>query len=198
MEMQQTRNDPVNLEDGRDLQEERAASGADWTVSARPERPILFVDVDGVISVFGFPIDEPPPGSFHTIDGIVHCISERAGDRLARLASAFDLVWATGWEEKANEYLPHLLSLDGDLPVLSFDGRAVFGSAHWKVDAIDAYAANRPAAWIDDFIDETCREWAERRSAPTLLIETDSATGITDGDVEKLLAWAAQIAADRD
>jgi len=198
MEMQQTRNDPVNLEDGRDLQEERVASGADWTVSGRPERPILFVDVDGVISVFGFPIDEPPPGSFHTIDGIVHCISERAGDRLARLASAFDLVWATGWEEKANEYLPHLLNLDGDLPVLSFDGRAVFGSAHWKVDAIDAYAADRPAAWIDDFIDETCREWAERRSAPTLLIETDSATGITDGDVEKLLAWAVQIAADRD
>jgi len=198
MEMQQTRNDPVNLEDGRDLQEERVASGADWTVSALPERPILFVDVDGVISVFGFPMDEPPPGSFHTIDGIVHCISERAGERLARLASAFDLVWATGWEEKANEYLPHLLNLDGDLPVLSFDGRAVFGSAHWKVDAIDAYAADRPAAWIDDFIDETCREWAERRSAPTLLIETDSATGITDGDVEKLLAWAVQIAADRD
>ena len=196
--MQQTRNDTDNLENGRDLQEERVASGGDWTVAAGPERPILFVDVDGVISVFGFPMDEPPPGSFHTIDGIVHCISERAGDRLARLASAFDLVWATGWEEKANEYLPHLLNLDGDLPVLSFDGRAVFGSAHWKVDAIDAYAADRPAAWIDDFIDETCREWAERRSAPTLLIETDSATGITEADVEKLLAWAVQIAADRD
>src|SRR5436853_5602170 len=110
MEMQQTRNDPVNLEDGRDLQEERVASGADWTVSARPERPILFVDVDGVISVFGFPIDEPPPGSFHTIDGIVHCISERAGDRLARLASTFALVSPTRWAQTPTAYLPLLLS----------------------------------------------------------------------------------------
>ena len=46
-----------------------------------------------------------------------------------------------------------------------FDGRAVFGSAHWKVDAIDEYAADRPAAWIDDNIDETCLAWAEGRSA---------------------------------
>src|SRR5436309_2060028 len=183
--------------------DERPKSGAmpglqGNSASDAGDRPLLFVDVDGVISVFGFEAGTPPPGSFHSIDGILHCISDSAGEHLARLAERFDLVWATGWEEKANEYLPHLLSLDGDLPVLSFDGRAVFGSAHWKVDAIDAYAADRPAAWIDDFIDETCREWAERRSAPTLLIETDSATGITEADVEKLLAWAVQIAADRD
>ena len=28
--------------------------------------------------------------------------------------------------------------------MLTFDGRAVFGSAHWKLDAIDEYAAGRP------------------------------------------------------
>src|SRR5438105_6537409 len=97
-------------------------------------RPLLFVDVDGVISVFGFPSDRPPPGGFHSIDGIVHCISDQASERLARLSNRFELVWATGWEEKANEYLPHLLNLDGDLPVLTFDGRAEFGTAPWKLD----------------------------------------------------------------
>jgi len=157
------------------------------------KRPILFLDVDGVISLFGFPSEEPPPGSFHSIDGIVHCIGDRVADRLARLADRYELVWATGWEEKANEYLPHLLSLDHDLPVLTFDGRAIFGSAHWKLRAIDAYAGDRPAAWIDDFLDDECRTWAKRRAAPTLLLEAKSATGLTEEHVETLLEWAESV-----
>jgi HAD domain in Swiss Army Knife RNA repair proteins len=157
-------------------------------------RPILFVDVDGVISLFGFKPGSPP-GAFHHIDGIVHCIGHDAGRRLKALASRFELVWATGWEEKANEYLPALLALDArDLPVLTFDGRAVFGSAHWKVEAIDEYAGDRPAAWIDDNLDHTCRAWAEGRYAPTLLVETDPAVGITDEDVALLLRFAEEAA----
>jgi HAD domain in Swiss Army Knife RNA repair proteins len=157
-------------------------------------RPVLFVDVDGVISLFGWGAGTPP-GAFHHIDGIVHCIGHDAGRRIKALASRFELVWATGWEEKANDYLPALLALDErELPYLTFDGRAVFGSAHWKVDAIDAYAGDRPAAWIDDNLDETCHAWARGRSAPTLLVETDAAVGITDDDVERLLRFADEVA----
>ncbi len=157
-------------------------------------RPILFVDVDGVISLFGFEPFTEPPGSFHMVDGILHCIGSSAAARLARLARVYELVWATGWEEKANEYLVHLLELEGDLPVLSFDGRAAFGSAHWKLEAIEEFAADRPAAWIDDNIDEECRCWAEGRAAPTLLVETESAVGIEDEHVEALLDWAGRVA----
>ncbi len=158
------------------------------------DRPILFVDVDGVISLFGFERDVEPPGSFHMVDGIVHCIGSSAAARLARLAERFELVWATGWEEKANEYLVHLLEMEGKLPVLTFDGRARFGSAHWKLDAIEAHARERPAAWIDDNIDDECRAWAERREAPTLLVQTESPTGIDEEHVELLLRWADEVA----
>ena len=158
------------------------------------QRPILFVDVDGVISLFGFPSRDPLPGQFHWVDGVAHCISDGAGSRLRRLAEVFELVWATGWEEKANEYLPLLLDLpDDELPVLTFDGRAVFGSAHWKLEAIEEYAGDRAAAWIDDSLDERCIAWAEGRSAPTLLVETDSATGIVEEHVERLLDWASAL-----
>lgn len=155
------------------------------------KRPILFLDVDGVISLFGFQSTAPPPGSFHFVDGVMHCINESCGPRLTRLSERYELVWATGWEEKANEYLPYLLRLEvSELPVLSFDGRAVFGSAHWKVAAIDEYARGRPAAWVDDFLDEACERWAAGRDEPTLLVRTESHIGLTDELMEKLIDWA--------
>jgi hypothetical protein len=157
------------------------------------DRPVLFLDVDGVISLFGFHPSGPPPGTFHSIDGIIHCIGADVAARLARLANTYELVWATGWEEKANEYLVHILELPGDLPVLTFDGRAVFGSSHWKVEAIDDYARGRAAAWIDDNLDERAEKWAAKREEPTLLVRTESALGITDKHVERLLSFADRV-----
>jgi HAD domain in Swiss Army Knife RNA repair proteins len=165
---------------------------ANTLVTNETNKPILFLDVDGVISLFGFaPGTGELPGPLHWIDGIAHCIPGDIGQRLVTLAERFELVWATGWEERANEHLPYLLKLPfRELPCLSFDGRAVFGSAHWKVDAVDDYAANRPAAWIDDNLSEECHAWAREREAPTLLVETSPSVGLTDEHVTTLLDWA--------
>jgi hypothetical protein len=161
-------------------------------------RPILAVDVDGVISLFGF--DAAPPRSvarFELIDGMVHCISLAAGERLRRLAEHYDLAWASGWEERANDYLPHLLGLP-ELPHLSFEGAARFGSAHWKLAPLDAYAEGRPLAWIDDSFDESCHEWARARPEPTLLVPTESHLGLEEAHAEALLAWARGLDASKD
>ena len=78
---------------------------------------------------------------------------------------------------------------------LSFRGRATFGSADWKLGAIERYAGDRPAAWVDDSLDDVCRAWARGRGAPTLLIETNSVEGLTDAHVDRLLRWAEEVAA---
>ena len=157
-------------------------------------KPILAVDVDGTISLFGFegPLDDVP-GRFHLIDGVAHCIPDEAGGRLARLAERFELVWATGWEERANDMLPAILGLPEELPVLTFGGRARFGTSHWKLDALAEYAGDRPLAWVDDCLDESCHAWASERSAPTLLVPCEPAVGLTDAHVDAMLEWADQV-----
>ena len=133
-----------------------------------PQPPILFVDVDGVISLFGFPSEAAPPGQFHWVDGIAHCISDAAGAApVPACAQTFELVWATGWEEKANEYLPLLLDLpDDELPVLTFDGRAVFGTAHWKLGR-DRRVRGRPPGRVDRrFARRALHDLGGRRAPP--------------------------------
>jgi hypothetical protein len=162
-------------------------------VTKRINKPLLFLDVDGVISLFGFePIPGQLPGRLHWVDGVAHCIPAEVGPRISELIESFEVVWATGWEEKANDYLPHILGLEvRELPWLTFDGQAVFGTAHWKLEAIEAYAGDRPSAWVDDSIDDSCRAWADGRQAPTLIVQTDSAVGLTDEHVALLRRWAA-------
>jgi hypothetical protein len=165
------------------------------------QKPLLFLDVDGVISLFGFregyglaagnaPFEGCPPGSLHSINGVMHYISTACAGHLSRLGDRYEMIWATGWEETANEHLPHLLGLPEDLPHLSFDGRVSAEAAHWKIDAISAYAGERPLAWIDDNVDESCHAWARARPAPTLIVETVRHEGMGDEHVELLLSWA--------
>lgn len=151
----------------------------------------MAVDIDGVISLFGFE-EQPPHTQLQLVDGVPHCISLPVGDRLLRLAEQFDLVWASGWEDKANFYLPQLLGMP-ELPHVAFDLAARDGDAHWKLAALEAYAGTRPLAWTDDNFDRSCYEWAERRLQPTLLVPTEPHLGLEEGHVGALDTWAASL-----
>ena len=167
-----------------------------------PARPLLMVDIDGVISLFagaaapnGALPERAVDGTFHSIEGIPHFLSAIAAAHLLDLAEHFELVWASGWEERADEHLPHLLGLPSGMPFLRFDRAVGRSNAHWKLDAIEGFAGARPLAWIDDALDAECREWAAARGAPTLLVQTDPRVGLTDSEVAELKAWARELAA---
>jgi hypothetical protein len=157
------------------------------------DKPLLAVDIDGVISLFGFE-ERPQHTQVQLVDGVPHCISLPVGDRLMRLSESFELVWASGWEDKANFYLPQILGLP-EMPHVSFDVAARSGGAHWKLAALEAFAGERAIAWIDDNFDASCYEWADRRPAPTLLVPTEPQLGLEEGHVEALTAWATSIEA---
>jgi Swiss Army Knife RNA repair-like protein len=151
----------------------------------------LFVDIDGVISLFGFPSAERPAGTWLNVDGVPHLISATAPGHLLALTDVFDLVWCSGWEDKADTYLVHALGLPARPPFLTFSASTV--QEHWKLAAVDRHAGRRPAAWIDDAFDDSCHAWAEARRAPTLLVTTDPAVGLTGEHVTDLTAWARRL-----
>jgi hypothetical protein len=155
------------------------------------DKPLLAVDIDGVISLFGFE-ERPPHTQLQLVDGVPHCISLVTGERLLRLSERFELVWASGWEDKANFYLPDILGVP-ELPHISFDVAARVGGAHWKLTGMESYADGRSIAWIDDNFDASCYEWAERRAEPTLLVPTEPHLGLEEGHVEALNAWATSL-----
>jgi hypothetical protein len=182
------------------------------------ERPLLMVDIDGVISLFGGrelggwqlggdrPAGAEPgeaeqresiDGSLHSIDGSLHFLSSTAAAHLLALRDAFELVWASGWEERANEHLPHLLGMPPALPFLRFERAVGRANAHWKLDAIEAYARGRPLAWVDDALSDACHEWAQARAAPTLLVQTDPKRGLTATETERLAGWAQALCCER-
>jgi hypothetical protein len=155
------------------------------------DRPLLAIDIDGVISLFGWE-EQPAHTRLQLVDGVPHCISLPVGDRLLRLGEQFELVWASGWEDKANFYLPQLLGVP-ELPHIGFDIAPRSGGAHWKLEAMEAFAGERAIAWIDDNFDESCYEWAERREWPTLLVPTEPQLGLEEGHVAALESWARSL-----
>ncbi len=156
--------------------------------------PLLLVDIDGVISLFGFDHRAAPRrGGSSPVDGIAHFLSAPAGERLLSLSDEFELAWCSGWEEKADEYLPFALGLPSGLPHIALERHRDSDSdgRHWKLRAIDTFAGRqRPLAWIDDDHDPSCDAWARARPAPTLLVTTEPAIGLTAEQTATLSAWA--------
>jgi len=156
-----------------------------------PLRPLLLMDVDGVLNPYPgcpdgfaeydlFPEDDEPVrlGSIHR-------------DWLHELAESFTMVWATGWGRDANRLLCPHFGLP-ELPVISFPPRPFDPRA--KVLSIAAFTAEQAVAWVDDVVTSEARSWAEARPYPTLLVEADHRVGLTRADVDSLLGWHRSLA----
>lgn len=151
-------------------------------------RPLLLLDVDGVLNPFA--ADACPPGyTEHALfpgeEPVRLCAAHRAW--LRELAAPFDIVWATAWGAEANRLLAPLLSLP-ELPVISFP--PVPFEPLEKLPAIRRFAGRRPLVWMDDVITAEATIWAARRRVSTLLIGADPAVGLTRAAIEQALQWA--------
>lgn len=84
---------------------------------------------------------------------------------LARLAEQFDLVWATTWEDTANEWwspalgLPTLSVCPMGLGALEKDAQ---DGVFWKTFDIANFVGSREFVWVDDDITPADADWLGR------------------------------------
>lgn len=162
-------------------------------------KPLLLVDVDGVLNCFGA-IWSPEYEAEHfepvrVANGRFEIrLPKGTANRLRRLADHFDMTWATAWEDGAHPFFGEWLGLGNAWPVVKFTSGWIGEQRTWKLGDVIRYVEDRPAAWIDDDLQIDAYQWAMDRAAPTLLIRTNPCHGLSDEHVERLLTFAERIA----
>jgi hypothetical protein len=154
-------------------------------------RPLLLLDVDGVLVILQPVLDVD--GEVERVGGEIVGYEARPkpglAPLLARLGEAFDLAWNTRWGDAANHNLGPAFGLSR-LPFVDLTGP---DCAFNKLAGVVRFAGDRPMAWIDDDLDASVQVWGARRPYPTLLIEADPTSGMTEAHVAQLLAFAASL-----
>jgi len=156
---------------------------------------MLLVDFDGVLNPFA--ATQCPPGfTEYGLDEFPGDDPVRLNPAHARwlrdLASLYEIAWASACAQDLNLYCERLIQLAPmqrvPMPLPPFDPDR-------KVEAVAAFVGDRPVAWLDDAFGEIARSWARERSAPTLLVDVDPATGLTIDVIDRLAAWPVSITA---
>lgn len=170
-------------------------------------RPILLLDVDGVLNVIG---PNNPGKPIRLKDGHPFHPTRHVLPFMRWAWPRFEIVWCTAWRGGANAIadwakLPRVRVADEPPSRIRRIKRLVKRKASpeewieaygdWKVDAAKALLDGRqcPVFWLEDGLSEQAHKWVAKRPR-THYIPTDSFEGVTPSHM-KILAELAGLSA---
>lgn len=148
-------------------------------------KPLLFLDVDGVINA----LDKSLDGEMIERKGFKIRFQPWLRECLLRLHEHFEVVWCTTWEEEAESCFAEVLGLPGTRPYVNWRQRM---HDNRKLPHLLEYAGNRPFAWLDDMATMEFEELGYRPDAfrPNLIVVPDDKVGLTPAHTDQLIAFA--------
>ncbi|MFF5212789.1 HAD domain-containing protein [Streptosporangium sp. NPDC000396] len=157
----------------------------------------MLLDVDGVLN----PLRRSSPRFRRykvIVDGELYRIllDRRHGPKLLALARATgaELVWATTWEQQANEEISPRIGLL-HLPVITVTGdlTSLYGE-HFKTRSVADYVQHRPFVWFDDDLTAADHDYLTHHPGvgDFLLIDVDPRAGLTGEHLDQARQWLAE------
>ena len=167
-------------------------------------KPFLLLDVDGPLNPWRM-----SPAVAHdngytshqiTVTGQTYpvLLNPAHGAALLALTDVVDLMWATTWEDAANELISPVLGLPQNLPVIHWPTSARDLSSYrgsWKTRHVLALVGSRPIAWFDDEVNRHDRAYvaATATAGPALLRRIEPHQGLVATDFAAVRAWATAL-----
>ncbi len=188
--------------------------GRDQSPGGAPVQPLLMIDVDGPLNPYAAKPHRRPEG-YQTYRFMTPRWRAAERQRLsawglpqkrakplrvwlntdhgtALAALPFELVWATTWEQEANDFVAPALGLPG-LPFVAWEDPRPepADGVFWKTPQIVAWAKGRSFAWIDDEITDADHAWVRaNHDGRALVHRIDPRSGLNTDDFALLASWA--------
>ncbi len=179
------------------------------------DKPVLLLDVDGVLLVTDEEIPKRCPEGYETgPDGSPYeFYNPQHGEWIRELLPDVDFFWLTSHDERSHEDIGRPLGL----PETGWVAHRNFERQQWREEneqgfdedassnnlnqarrvAIESYFNQRTIIWIDDSLTPKDFMWGMKRQydgVPSLLMKPDPAEGLQHAHIDRAKAWLGHIA----
>lgn len=154
------------------------------------KRPLVLLDIDGPLNPFlSFRLQED---GYERVQGgyAMWMLHRKHGDWIRALLVHADAMWATSWQDVANEVAAPFYGLPA-LPVIHFTQPSANDTRQFKLREVLEVSEGRPFVWIDDEIEDESLARVQSRGTSALIVRPHPSEGWTQAQFNQCAEFVA-------